>query len=143
MVNIGAVVGINPEVIQTFKTTENFWAHGFSNPSVQLKKDREKFAAKLRQCENELALKYRLAQHQTKNLGLIFGSEKRMREEMEDYETRLLLCDHRHTIVTQVINTGLKILLVSTIHTSRSFQTITSTLEFDQRVRLVKGLSED
>lgn len=143
MVNIGTVIGITTETIQTFKTVESFWANGFNNPTTQIKKEREKFIARLKQCEDSLAAKYQLTQQQTRNLGLVFGSEKRMKEEMEDYENRMLLCNQGHIVITQVIITSLKITLVSTIHTNYLFKTVTSTFDFDQRIRLLRGTNED
>jgi hypothetical protein len=99
MVNIVAIVVINPNSTLTFNSFDSWWQTVINTSSHQKRIARLNIKARRDRLAIKLSNKYDIPIQRMKNVGFLFSSTKQVKEAMLDYENRSLLCDPDTSII--------------------------------------------
>jgi hypothetical protein len=141
MVNISTVVVISPDTIQSFKGFDSFWRQAMENFPNNQKAARLQHKRDLDKDAIDLANDYGINPAHMANICFIFPSYQWAKRELDDFETRDLLCNPDNVITLQIRKKSSGTMLVTTVHSQTGFKIFPATLS--PRTPLTKVLCEN
>jgi hypothetical protein len=127
MVNIVAIVVINPNSTLTFNSFDSWWQHVINTSSPQKRIDRLNIKSRRDRLAIKLSNKYDVPIQRMKNVGFLFSSTKQVKEAMLDYENRSLLCDPSTSIILHLRFENNIIGTITIAHNTDSFKVFPSS----------------